>query len=309
MAGHRLSFGMVVLLGCLNVPATTAVSEAVSEWRGYVGVETRVFLEDPMFHDQHRWYGSAVLHPEYHREWDDGYHRLVVAPFLRDECPADCRTLADIRELYYERVRDKWEVRLGFRQIFWGVTESQHLVDIVNQTDLVENIDTEDKLGQPMLEINRVEDWGTLKLFILPYFRERTFPGREGRLRGPLPVEIDEAEYESSRKQWHTDFALRYQHYVGAWDFGVSYFYGTTRDPLLEPRRPGGVLEVVPVYDLVHQLGADVQYTRDAWLWKFEGIVREGQDETFGAVTAGFEYTFFGLGDSDVGLGILAEWL
>lgn len=262
-----------------------------------------------MFDDQHTLYNSFVVHPEYHREWDDGYQRLVFAPFLRVSAHHDRRTHADIRELYYERVRGEWEVRVGIRQIFWGVTESQHLVDIVNQTDYIEDIDTEEKLGQLMVELNWVQDWGTWKLFVLPYFRERTFPGRDGRLRGPAPVEVDEPEYESSREEWHTDFALRYQHYVGAWDFGVSYFYGTARDPLLEPRFTPGGLEIIPVYDLIHQVSADVQWTYDAWLWKFEGIVREGQDETFAATILGFEYTFFGLGNSDVDLGVLAEWL
>jgi len=54
---------------------------------------------------------------------------------------------------------------------FWGVTEFQHLVDIINQTDLVENIDTEDKLGQPMINLALINDWGTVDLFIMPYFR------------------------------------------------------------------------------------------------------------------------------------------
>ena len=50
--------------------------------------------------------------------------------------------------------------RVGVGKVFWGVTESQHLVDIINQTDLVENIDTEDKLGQPMLETTWLQNWG-----------------------------------------------------------------------------------------------------------------------------------------------------
>lgn len=307
-APRRAGIGLSLALLCLFT-APVAFCEAISDWRGYAGIESRVFLEDQLFNDQHTMYNSFVVHPEYHREWDDGYQRLVFAPFLRVSAQDDRRTHADIREFYYERVRDEWEFRMGVRQIFWGVTESQHLVDIVNQTDLVENIDTEDKFGQPMMELNWVQDWGTLKFFLLPYFRERTFPGREGRLRGPEPVEVDEAEYESSREQWHTDFAVRYQHYVGEWDFGLSYFYGTSRDPRLEPRIDSGGLEIIPVYDLIHQFGADVQWTHDAWLWKFEGITREGQDDTFSAVTAGFEYTFFGLGNSDVDFGILAEWL
>ncbi len=53
----------------------------------------------------------------------------------------------------------------------------------------------------------------------------------------------------------------------------------------------------------------DVQYTREAWLWKLEALVREGQGDTFGAVVAGFEYTRYQIGGSDGDLGLLVEYL
>lgn len=57
------------------------------------------------------------------------------------------------------------------------------------------------------------------------------------------------------------------------------------------------------------QAGIDLQLTRDAWLWKFEGIVREGQGNTFAAVVAGLEYTFFQIVESDIDLGLIVEGL
>ena len=45
----------------------------------------------------------------------------------------------------------------GVRRVFWGVAESNHLVDVINQTDAIENPDQEDKLGQPMLNLAYVE--------------------------------------------------------------------------------------------------------------------------------------------------------
>ena len=44
-------------------------------------------------------------------------------------------------------------------------------------------------------------------------------------------------------------------------------------------------------------------------MWKFEGILREGQGHTFAATVFGFEYTFFQAFDSDADLGILLEHL
>ena len=75
-----------------------------------------------------------------------------------------------MRELYWRGVFGDLEVKAGAVKVFWGVTESQHLVDVINQADLVENIDSEDKLGQPMINLSWGKDWGTLELFVLPYY-------------------------------------------------------------------------------------------------------------------------------------------
>ena len=58
----------------------------------------------------------------------------------------------------------------------------------------------------------------------------------------------------------------------------------------------------VPHYDLITQAGLDLQYTLDAWLWKFESIVHEGHGRSFGAMVGGFEYTIFQIADTDLGL-------
>jgi hypothetical protein len=158
-----------------------------------------------------------------------------------------------------------------------------------------------------MVNLTSHRDWGSLGLFILPGFRERSFAGAEGRLRPTLPVATDSARYESAAQQRHTDLALRYAHYLGDWDLGAYYFYGTGREPRLLPDSRGRRL--IPFYDLIHQIGVDLQYTREAWLWKLEAIVREGLGDTFAASVAGFEYTYYQLGGSNADLGLLAEYL
>ena len=92
---------------------------------------------------------------------------LYFSPFLRLDQVDENRTHWDIRELYWLYFSRVWEIRVGVRTVFWGVTELQHLVDVINQTDLVENIDGEQKLGQPMVNLALIHDWGTVELFIL----------------------------------------------------------------------------------------------------------------------------------------------
>jgi hypothetical protein len=119
--------------------------------------------------------------------------QIRIAPFLRLDSLDDERTHFDIREAYWRNLWESWELTVGFNRIFWGVTESRHLVDVINQTDQVEDIDGDEKLGQPMIQLITDRPWGRLEAFALIGFRERTFAGPDGRLRTPLPVDNNAA--------------------------------------------------------------------------------------------------------------------
>ena len=202
------------------------------------------------------------------------------------------------------------ELRVGLRKVYWGVSESQHLVDIINQTDLVEGMDGEEKLGQPMINYALINDWGTVDFFVLPYFRERTFPGANGRLRTALPVDTTNPVYESNDKESHVDYAARWSHSLGDWDVGLSYFDGTSRDPsFIAGFDASGNTVLRPVYSLMQQTGLDVQATKDAWLWKMEVINRNINNDNYNAATAGFEYTFYSILESSSDIGLVVEYL
>jgi hypothetical protein len=296
---------------------TTAVLASIvsigahaGEWSGSVALEYRGFAYAPLDPDQHRNYVSAALQPEYVHTFEDSKDSLRFTPFARAAAHDRARSHADIRELTWIGVGDTYEWRVGFRKVFWGVTESQHLVDIVNQTDLVENLDGEEKLGQPMVNLALIRHWGTLDLFVLPYFRERSFPGEQGRLRTPVRVDTDQAVYESAREQKHVDYALRWSKSWSGVDVGLSYFDGTARDPRLVPGLDAnGAPVLVPHYDQIRQGGIDLAATTGAWLWKLEAIHRRSPLQSYAAATAGVEYTFSGVFDSPIDLGVLAEYL
>lgn len=307
----RPFYGALVSLPLALAAVVSRAAEApAGEWSGHVGLEYRGFFSPPLDAAQHRHYLSVSAQPEYRRKWDGGAQGVTFVPFVRASQYDDERSHADIRELSWIKVGTAHEWRVGVRKVFWGVTESQHLVDIVNQTDLVENPDTEDKLGQPMVNLALIGDWGTLDLFALTGFRARTFPGREGRLRTTPPVATERAQYESSRKRERVDLAARWHRSRGNWEIGVSQFAGTAREPRLVPAvGDDGTPVLIPYYEVIAQTGLDVQATLGAWLWKLEAIHRSGQGPRFAAATAGFEYTLSGALGSGMDLGLLAEYL
>jgi hypothetical protein len=307
-ASKQVSFYMLrgTIVLCLYTPGSVDAQEIA----GYLSLEPRVFFDEPLFPEQpdEGISPSAVASPEFRYEWNDGNDRLVVNPYLRIDADDDKRTHFDLREANWLHIDEPWVVRIGLGRVFWGVAESRHLVDIINQTDLVEDIDQEDKLGQPMMNVERYTGLGTIGLFILPGFRERTFPASDARLSGGVRIAND-AVYESGAGRHRTDVALRFEQSLGRWDVGMSGFYGTSREPRLVPGvSAGDGLELVPHYDVIRQLGVDVQYTTGPWLLKLETIRRAGQGRTFNAVVAGFEHTLFSI-KKGADLGILAEYL
>jgi len=280
------------------------------EWEatGLVGLDSRTFWQNERFEQQDDGFNASFhVQPELYWRSDDGRQRVSVVGFGRYDNQDDERSHVDLREAYWGYEGDGWDVNAGFSKVFWGVAESRHLVDVVNQTDLVEDLDQEDKLGQPMVNVNLQRDYGRFELFFMPWFRERTFPGTEGRFRAPLPVDTDDPLYESSDKERHNDVALRYSHYFGDVDVGAYVFDGTSREPNFIVAEEGDRL--IPVYEQMTQVGVDLQYTRDSWLWKFEGIRRETDQDTFNAAVGGLEYTFFGVGGRAADVGVLFEYL
>jgi len=299
--------GAILLIGL--IASLTANAETFYEMSGKVTADLRYFTQKAQFtHQDYDTNLAFSVESEFYWEWNDGSDSITFTPFLRVDEHDNERTHSDIRELAWIHVGNDWEVRTGLSKVFWGVTEFQHLVDVINQTDAVEDFDGEDKLGQPMINFSIVRDWGIVDVFLLPGFRERTFPGREGRLRSGLIVDTDQAFYESGAGEKHLDAALRWSHTLGDFDLGLYWFHGTNREPILQPQTISGTTVLIPYYEQIDQIGLDVQATIDSWLWKLETIHRHSNNQEFWAIQAGFEYTLYALKDTASDLGLLLEY-
>jgi len=295
---------LAVLPGLLLVSTS-----GFAEFSGNVAVEAVTFPEEAKFDEQFDQNTTLSFQPKWDGEWNDGDDLWSVELFMRADDKDEEREHADIRELLWLHLDGDNEWRVGVNTMFWGVTESQHLVDVINQIDGVEGIDGEDKLGQPMIHLKRYQDWGVVDLLVLPGFRERTFQEQEGRLRTPLVVDTDQAEYESSQEDSHIDYALRFSQTYGDLDLGFSWFKGTSRDALLLPGLDGdGDPVLIPFYEQMAQLGVDAQLIYEDWIWRLEFIRREAESNDYNAYTAGFEYTFYAIMQSTVDLGVLIEY-
>lgn len=304
---------LVVGILLASVLGATTVRAGELSVEGAVQLELRVFPGPQSYARQEKstFSPSLVLAPELIYETESGDDRFTLKPYQRIDAHDPERTHFDLREASWLRQGDGYDLTVGLSKVFWGVTESVHLVDIINQNDGVEDLDGEDKLGQPMINLNVESDFGTFGLFVLPGFRERTFPGSRARLRGGLPFDNDRATYDSASEEAHVDFAARWSQVFGDVDVGLSQFIGTSREPRFNIVNDNGRMLLRPHYDQIDQTGLDVQLTTGPWLWKLEAISRGGHGDRFAAAVGGVEFTFFQIGGAELlrqaDLGLIAE--
>ena len=276
---------------------------------GDLSAEGFLFLQNGAWPQQENQSASIAGNVEIYHDILDTLSFTLEA-FYRLDSVDEERSHGDIRlgELLY--FTDSWEVTVGLGRVFWGATEFVHLVDIINQTDQVEALDGEEKLGQPMVHLTVPRDWGTVEAFVLPWFRERTFPGENGRFRTPLPVDTDLAVYESGSEQQHLDLALRYSTTLANADIGLYYFSGTARDPVLLLALDQANSPILfPYYQQIGQSGLDLQMVVGEWLLKAEAYYRTGQSRSYAATTFGFEYTVTGIAETMMDLGLIGEYV
>ncbi|MBN0987282.1 hypothetical protein [Amphritea pacifica] len=296
-------------LSVLLLSGSAAADEVFFEYSGRLSGELQGYFHEGQFNGQgYHSNASLALEPELYWEFNGGNDSVVFTPFYRLDQRDDERTHGDIRELSWIHVGDDWELRSGLRKVFWGVTEFNHLVDVINQTDAVEDSDGEDKLGQPMVNLSLVRDWGIVDLFVLPGFRERSFAGHEGRTRSGLVVDTANVRYEAGDGDQHIDTAVRWSQSFDLFDVGLYWFNGTNRDPRLEAALIQGKPVLVPVYEQMDQIGFDGQATLDSWLWKLELLWRDTPSDRYSAMQAGVEYSFYGVSDTTTDVGVLVEY-
>lgn len=242
----------------LNSGASSIGSALGADWnhRGKVAPELRYFFESANTAEQlNHWQPSLQAEVEFGWQSADRAKQIRFSPYLRLDGQDSDRSHGDIRELYVRFNEGDWQLTAGINKVFWGVSESRHLIDIVNQTDNLDDIDGEDKLGQPMISLGYRQDWGNLEFYWLPLFREQKFVGSDGRLRPTIAIS-QKPNYESQSGEHHRDTVLRYSHSLGDFDIGAYWFEGNERQPIFKLSSDADQLQ--PHYANIRQLAVDL---------------------------------------------------
>ena len=131
----RRLFGDLIVVVVSGLLATTVIA-ADFRLSGFAGGELRYFPDEGQFSGQFdHWQPSLLTSPELRWRMENK-DRVTITPFLRVDGQDDKRTHFDLREAYWRRRGEQWDVTIGLDRVFWGVTESRHLVNIINNIDI-----------------------------------------------------------------------------------------------------------------------------------------------------------------------------
>ena len=286
-----------LLCSALFLAMASATNTALAlDYRGNVSAEVTYFPSQSTDLDNWRFNSSFAAEIELSHDFADNV-TLTVHPYARWDQQDDERTVLDVRELLLSTSGESWEFNGGITTVFWGVTESENPVNVINQIDTVEDLAGDTRLGQLMLNFKWFTDnYGEFEAYLLPEQREATFIGSNGRPFPGITVDPDLTTYESDRGARHVDYAVRWTRSFDIWDIGLHFFDGTSRDPILTPVVSGTSVVLAPRYPLLKQAGIDAQGLFGDLAVKAEVAEKTGNeiDSHIQAVT-GIEYTLVGL--------------
>lgn len=309
MEGQKLFWTFVILI--LFYSSTVLSQDTIetpnlySELSGNFKIDYRYYPNEALYDGQHEQYFSGYFQPEIYLEWNKGKQLFQFTGFGRIDQYDTYSTHADLREFYWQMLFKKWEISVGLKKIFWGVTESNHIVDVINQLDGYEGFDIEQKLGQPMVHFSWSPKWGTIDIIAMSYFRQLHFPGPEGRPRPPSLLDYDKTAYESDLNEYQPEIAVRWSHSFSIFDFGLSQFFGTSRAPIFQTT---DTVTFNAYYEQIGQTGIDVQAYTGSMLWKAEGIYRTSNRKIIKSYVVGGEYTFSNILQTGADLGLILEY-
>lgn len=272
-------------------------------------LETRIFPDKTTNEIEHRENLSAAYEPTIKESSLSKKTEFTFTPFGRIDEQDSSRTHLDIRELNIHGKEDSWEYLAGISRVTWGHCASFHIVDFISQLDFVEHPVWQPKMGQQMVNLKKHFDNHGFEVFVLPGFRERSFVGRDGRIRFTPRFDMSQTTYESSAEENHTDLAGRYFYKDDVLDLGIYHFWGTSRDPSVTPSTDTDGNDVFALYyPIVHQTASHIKAQIGDTTLKFEGVHRVGQGDVFNATITGFEHSFKKVFNSNYDLNWLTEY-
>ncbi len=171
---------------------------------------------------------------------------------------------AELRELWWQRNWQHWQLSLGKQQVVWGEADGIKLLDVINPQSFREFIldDFEDS-RIPLWMANVRYQFGPdlqLQLLLIPDTTVHELPPAgspfafsapslvlDRSAPSPLPVDIQSADAPGDGLR-NGDAGLRLSGFAGGWDYSLSYLNHIVDSPVFRGRVDAGRLVISEEY-------------------------------------------------------------
>ena len=127
---------------------------------GFIQPESSIYINGNGRHGQDNYNTSLFGKGTFVSYLQNGDAKFTISAIGRFDQSDDQLRYLDFQKFKYEYYFDDVTLKVGNEIVFWGVNETFNIVDIINQSNLAENISGTKKLGQPMASISYNQDYG-----------------------------------------------------------------------------------------------------------------------------------------------------
>ena len=120
---------------------------------GLVQPEFSIFTNGDGKHHQSKNNYSFFTKGNFISYLDERDAKITISAIARYDEKDSERRYIDFQKLKYEQYFENYTFKIGNEIIFWGVNESFNIIDIINQSNLAEDMTGTKKLGQPLLSL------------------------------------------------------------------------------------------------------------------------------------------------------------
>lgn len=283
-----LFLSLYILILLFSLPAN-AWLEGESNYEVDLSLQLKGFTESRT-DIPYQSYSSVATELSYSKSLSGGEELFAASLFLRSDERDSERNYLDIQELSWSRFGSNWETQVGYAIVNWGVNDIFNISDTINAKILLEAPRLR-KSGQPMMRYSFTLADQLFDLYLLYDLNPVEYPGQEGRLRYPILVDDEAAEFNRG-KSGRVDAAVRWSFPLSAVDFAVSHFYGISREPYFIFNYDFDHPRLIPVYEKVNRTSVEAITNFNGVTIRGEWVHQYGALEELNIFAGGGEYTW-----------------
>jgi hypothetical protein len=268
----RSSLSLSLLALAAAAPARAEVTS-----KGELAVEGRAFPDDDneLTHDQALGLFGRLEARHQHAPFEE-----KLRAYGRLDHYDDRRSTLVLEEAFVQVRQGRVRLRVGADIVNWTATEAFHPADVINARNLDSDLESLEKVGEPMVAGQvTVAEGTTAALMVMPVYMETLLPSPGSRLSLAPGLDVQGRRALYDRQGHFTDnhfgpqLAFRLQQVLGQADLSVHALEQMDR---LQPLVGWDIAQgrPVPIYLTVRQVGGTYQHVLGPVIVKLEAAYR-----------------------------------